>query len=177
MLTTSTDFNAWPLPSPTPPHRRLSPDHGRPRPFFWAGHRQFGQWRLYLEALEARYGWDLNERFDQTEYQRRLRESRIGLNCFGMGFDTVRYWELPAHGCLLLSDRLPIQIPHNFVDGHHAVFFDTLPELIDKLDYYLGHPAEAEAIAAAGRAHFLERHTNAARARQALGWISRETTI
>lgn len=170
--------NACPLPfAYAPPVGDFRPLTERPRPFFWAGHRQFGQRRLYLEALEARYGWNLGERFDQAEYQRRLRESRVGLNCFGMGFDTVRYWELPAHGCLLLSDRLPIQIPHNFVDGRHAVFFDTLPELIEKLDYCLAHPAEAEAIAAAGRAHFLAYHTNAARARQALGWISRETTI
>lgn len=147
---------------------------GAPRPhdFFWAGHRVFGQRRLYLETLEARYGWDLERQFDQETYRRRLLESRIGLNCFGLGFDTVRYWELPAHGCMLLSDRLPIRIPANFEDGVHAVFFDGLPDLLEKLDYYLAHAEESARIAAAGHRHFLAHHTNEARARQVLGWMA-----
>ena len=95
----------------------------------------------------------------------------MGISLPGNGFDTVRYWELPAHGVLLLSERLPLAIPHDFVDGKHAVFFDTVAELRDKADYYLAHPQEAIAIARSGHAYLLEHHTGSARARQCLGQI------
>lgn len=164
--------HAYPLPfAHALPRDVPLPETDRPYDFFWAGHRRFGQRRLYLEALEARHGWNLARQFNRGEYQHRLRESRIGLNCFGMGFDTVRFWELPAHGCMLLSDRLPLRIPFAFQDGVHAVFFDDLPDLLEKTDYYLTHLDEAATIAAAGHAHFRRYHTNRARATQLLGWV------
>ena len=100
-----------------------------------------------------------------------LGNSRIGLNIFGFGFDTVRYWEIPAHGAMLLAERLPIDIPHNFVDGESAVFFDDLSDIEQKLAYYMEHLDEAAAIAARGHTHFMKYHTASARARQMLGWM------
>lgn len=165
--------NTWPMPFAYSETLGLQVPVGeRPHDFFWAGHRRFGQRRLYLETLEARYGWNLNAQYDQAAYQARIRDSRIGLNCFGMGFDTVRYWELPAQGCMLLSDRLPIHIPHNFEDGVHAAFFGDLEELLEKADYYLKRPEEARAVAEAGRRHFQQYHTNRARAGQLLGRVA-----
>ncbi len=164
--------NTWPMPFAYSEDLGLQAPVGeRPHDFFWAGHRRFGMRRLYLETLESRYGWNLNAQYDQAAYQARIRDSRIGLNCFGMGFDTVRYWELPAQGCMLLSDRLPIHIPHNFEDGVHAAFFGDLEELLEKADYYLNRPEEAKAVAEAGRRHFLQYHTNRARASQLLGRV------
>ena len=164
--------NTWPMPFAYSEDLGLQvPVGSRPHDFFWAGHRRFGLRRLYLEALEARHGWNLSIHYDQAAYQARIRDSRIGLNCFGMGFDTVRYWELPAQGCMLLSDRLPIHIPHNFEDGVHAAFFGDLEELLEKVDYYINRPEEARDVAEAGRRHFLEYHTNRARAGQLLGRI------
>ncbi len=165
-------INTWPMPFAYSEDLALrAPVGQRPRDFFWAGHRRFGQRRLYLEALEARYGWNLSTHYDQAAYQARIRDSRIGLNCFGMGFDTVRYWELPAQGCMLLSDRLPIHIPYNFEDGVHATFFGDLAELLEKVDYYLNRPEEAQSVAEAGRRHFHQYHTNRARAGQLLGRV------
>ncbi len=165
--------HTYPLPFAYDRRRALKVvGEARPMPLFWAGHRQFGTRRIYLETLEARYGQDLNQSFSPDDYVRRIRESAIGLNCFGLGFDTVRYWELPANGCMLLSDRLPIEIPFDFVDGKHAVFFDDLPSLIEKLDYYQAHTDEVAEIAAAGHAHYMQHHTNEARARQLLGWVT-----
>ena len=166
--------NTWPMPFAYSEELALHEPVGhRPHEFFWAGHRRFGQRRLYLETLEERYGWNLSTHYDQAAYQARIRDSRIGLNCFGMGFDTVRYWELPAQGCMLLSDRLPIHIPHNFQDGVHAAFFGDLEELLEKVDYYINRPEEAQDIAEAGRNHFKRYHTNRARAGQLLGRVER----
>ncbi len=138
---------------------------------FFAGNRVFGLRRLYLEHIEEALTCSFADEFAPEEYAARLDESRIGLDFFGFGFDTVRYWELPAHGCMLLAERKPIRLPYNFQDGVCAVFFDDLPELEEKLQYYLAHPAEATRIAEAGHQHFLKHHTASARARQFLAQI------
>lgn len=163
---------SYPLPFAYP-DLRVPHDVEGPRntPLFWAGHRQFGLRRLYLEHIEAARGIRLDAVFDQADYVRALLDARIGLNIFGCGFDTVRYWELPAHGCMLLSERLPIRIPHNFRDGESAVFFDDMQDLEEKLDYYLTHPDEAREIARAGHEHFKRYHTGSMRARQLLAWM------
>lgn len=164
--------DCWPMPFAYTGAQGLAEPVGeRAHAFFWAGHRRFGLRRLYLDAIEKAYGWNLNQTFDQAAYLSRMRQSRIGLNCFGMGFDTVRYWELAAQGCLVLSERLPIHIPHNFEDGRHAVFFSDLPELLARLAYYLAHPEACRAIGEAGRLHFQRYHTNRARAGQVLDRI------
>lgn len=160
-------------------------------PVFWAGARNFGLRRLYLEYLERRagipcdplytledyehhiVGVDYHQRASQEEYRTALLSARIGLSCFGCGFDTLRYWELPAHGAMLLAERPPIHIPYNFEDAVSAVYFDDLRELEEKLRYYLSHAEEAAEIARAGRIHLERHHTGAARARQLLGWMER----
>ena len=164
--------HTYPLPFAYPDGLAPSDVSGpRPLPVFWAGHRRFGLRRLYLERLEAMLGTAFDREYPCEEYAAALRSARIGINIFGFGYDTVRYWELPAHGCMLLSERLPIRIPYNFRDGESAVFFDDARDLDEKLAYWLSHPQEAEAVAAAGHAHFKRYHTGSARARQLLGWM------
>lgn len=143
----------------------------RAEAFFWAGHRASYIRKLYIDHLEQRTGLDCGQTFPPDEYARRMSSARIGLNLFGYGFDTVRYWELPAHGCMLFSERPPIRIPNAFEDGKTAVFFNDLREFDDKFDYYRAHPEEAEAIARAGHAHYWRYHTNSQRARDFLGYV------
>ena len=69
---------------------------------------------------------------------------------------------------MLLAERPPIQIPHNFIDGESAVFFDDVSELAERLVYYQAHPHESAAIAQAGHSRLLLHHTNVSRAQQAL---------
>jgi len=165
--------NARPLPFGYPD--RLVPaelPEDRPRNLFWAGKRLFGLRPLYLDWLAPQHGLSPEQKYIQSEYARALDESRIGLSMFGYGFDTVRYWELPAHGVMMLAERPPILIPHDFQDRVHAVFFDSLDELDAAIDHYLARPEETAAIAAAGRRHFLQHHTSSARARQFLAHIT-----
>ena len=153
------------LPDRLVPERIDTP---RTQDMFWAGKRLFGTRSLYLDYLQTR-GHDLNRRYSQEEYRAAIRNARVGLSIFGFGYDTVRYWELPAHGVMLLAERPPIRIPHNFVDGESALFFDDLPELEERLADALAHPQECAEIARAGAAHFRKYHTASARARQLLG--------
>ncbi|NUM56500.1 MAG: glycosyltransferase family 1 protein [Candidatus Hydrogenedentes bacterium] len=164
--------NAFPLPFGYPDrHVPKTVNGNRATDLFWAGKRLFGTRSLYLDHLHGVLGRSLDQKLSQEEYRRAIAGARIGLSFFGFGFDTVRYWELAAHGCMILAERPLIRIPFNFVEGESAVFFDDLPELEEKLAYYLAHEDEADRIGKAGREHFLNHHTTSARARQFLGTI------
>ena len=160
----------YPCPQASASERK-SKNHGEP--VFWAGKKDYGLRPLYIEWLEKRLGRSLDKSYSQEEYRQALCGSRIGLSFFGCGFDTVRYWEVPANRVMLMSERLPIRIPYDFEDGLSAVFFDDLREMESKLDYYLDHPDECERIAAAGYAHYTKFHTTTARASQFLGVVSK----
>lgn len=166
--------NACPLPLSYPDDRipeRLSWD-GRSGVFF-AGKLMGGARRLQLSWLGAQLpiSGGAGVSYSQEEYTSMLGKQLMGLCPFGNGFDTVRYWELPAHGVLLAAERSPLVIPNDFVDGKHAVLYDHVGELREKLEYYLAHPSEAIAIAQAGHGRLREFHTSSARARQFLGTL------
>ncbi len=165
--------NTHPLPFAYPDERipdRISFDHRRG--LFWAGNPQYGMRRLTLEWLEQRFGFQWNVPYTQAEYVNALQNAAIGLCLFGNGFDTVRYWEIPAHGAMLLAERPPIHLPDNFRDGESAVFFDSLPDLEEKLAFYLNHPEHISAIAEQGHRLLKTRHTASARARHFLHGLS-----
>ncbi len=166
--------NTWPLLFSFP-ENRIPPQlswEGRTG-IFWTGKLMGGARRLQMSWLEkmlplqAAYGTPLSP----AEYAEKLQSHLMGISLAGNGFDTVRYWELPAHGTLLLSERIPLAIPFDYEDGKHAVFFDTVQEACEKGAYYLAHPDEALEIAQAGHAHLLAHHTGSARARQCLARI------
>jgi len=164
----------WPLPFGYPEtlsFAGLPVDQRSSDAPFWAGRNEFGLRSLYVQQLERITGCDMQTRFDQDTYRERLRSSLIGLSFFGVGFDTVRYWEIPANGVMLLAERPPIIIPDNFEDGISAVFFETMSELESKLEHYTKYPDEAARIAANGYHHYLKYHTATARARYFLGTV------
>ncbi|MBM3289526.1 MAG: glycosyltransferase family 1 protein [Candidatus Hydrogenedentes bacterium] len=166
--------NAYPLPfGYSDRHVPTTLPERRSTELFWAGKRLFGTRSLYLDRLAEVLGRSLDQTYSQEEYRAAIADARMGLSMFGFGFDTVRYWELAAHGCMVLAERPLVRIPFNFVEGESAVFWDDLPELERKLAYYLAHPDEAEAIGRAGRERFLRYHTSSARAKQFLGVIEK----
>jgi spore maturation protein CgeB len=60
-----------------------------------------------------------------------------------------RTFEIPACGIFMLAEKS--QVHQNlFLDRKEAVFFETKQELLEKVQYYLQHPDERKAIAAAG---------------------------
>ncbi|CAB1073866.1 hypothetical protein D1AOALGA4SA_1980 [Olavius algarvensis Delta 1 endosymbiont] len=166
--------NAFPMPFSYPAERinnRIKKN--RKVDVFWAGKREWGLRPLYLRRIEQLLNRKFDETYDQAQYIELLQQSRLGLSFFGCGFDTVRYWEIPAHGGMLLAESPPIRIPYNFIDGESAVFFEDLPELEEKLIYYLAQPEKAARIASAGHKHYLKYHTTTARARQLLGCLEK----
>lgn len=100
------------------------------------------------------------------DYLNGILESRITLNFRGAGWDTLRYWEVPALRQFLISQRPEIVIPNNFVDGKSIVFVGGDPfEAIDLCQYFLRKPTKAEAIGRAAAERSSQFHTPEHRAR------------
>ena len=136
-------------------------------PLFWAG-----SFNSYRKAYLNGCGIVDRTRYSQEEYRDRLLKTKIGLNLRGFGFDCVRYYEIPAHGALLFSEKLPITIVNDFTDGENAVFFSSLAEQKEKLDYLLTHDDYVDKIRLKGYKHYIKYHTGTARAKQLLNYLS-----
>jgi len=150
---------------------------------FWAVESSHTR-REVFRLLKGRYDCDRNGsvsgqvarryRSRGLDYFRAVNQSQIALSFCGEGFDTLRYWEIPASSTLLISEKPTIQIPNNFMDRSHAVFCkNDLSDLLPLIDYYLEHEQEAREIAENGRKHFLKHHTHIQRAKYLL-YILRE---
>lgn len=128
-----------------------------------------------LQLLSGKYDCDANGTIlnqDFSTYRRKgkfyleeLAACKIVLNFRGGGWDTMRYWEAPACGSFMISQRPQITIPNNFEDGKHLVWCDdSLDDLLEKIDYYLERPDERERIARNAKAHLERYHLNTNRA-------------
>lgn len=124
-----------------------------------------------LKILEDRYdckqnGTTRNQKFSQYKrkgsfYLQELASCKITINVRGGGWDTMRYWEVPAVGGFMLSQKPGIVIPHNFEHEKEAVFFrDDLSDLTELSDFYLKNDAKRETIAKAGLAKMRQFHTD-----------------
>ncbi len=98
-------------------------------------------------------------------YLEELSACKINISLRGGGFDTLRYWEIPAVGSLMLSEPADIKIENNFVDKKQAVFCNpSVDDLLDLCNYYLKNEFKREQIAKKGNQHLLKYHTDIVRA-------------
>jgi len=109
-----------------------------------------------------------------STYLANLSQSRIVLNFRGVGWDTLRYWEVPALGAFLMSQKPQILIENPFVNEKSIVYVaDDLSDLVEKCDFYLKNERVRERIAATARAHALSFHRSTDRAETILRAIER----
>lgn len=102
-----------------------------------------------------------------------LGRCRIHLNFRGVGWDTLRYWEIPALGRLMITPRPDIVIPDDFEPGEEVVHCRAdLSDLLEKCEFYLSHEQERERIAARGMEKAARCHSDVARADYILGILS-----
>ena len=102
-----------------------------------------------------------------------LKKSKVGLSLRGVGYDTWRYWEIACSGAALLSQRLPIYIPNDFVDGESAIYFSNFEGLKQKFEKYVIKSSEWKEIAKNGQKHFFKFHTPKKRAEYLLNIIEK----
>lgn len=113
-----------------------------------------------------------------NRYLEELSASRIACNFRGVGWDTLRYWEIPGVQSLMISARPRIVIPDNFIHEQHVVYCnDDLSDLTDKIDYYLKHEDERHAIASAGHTYLMQHHTYLNRTKTFINALSEQHII
>ena len=128
-----------------------------------------------LQLLEDRFdcrrnGTVRNQVFSKYKrkgefYLQELSQCRIVLNFRGGGWDTMRYWETPAVGTFMISQKPQILIPENFIDRRDVVYCkDDLSDLIELCEYFLKNETERERIAESGRRRLMAHHSDRARA-------------
>ena len=124
-----------------------------------------------LNILENKYdcqnnGTTRNQKFSKYKrkgsfYLQELSDCKVTINIRGGGWDTMRYWEVPAVGGFMLSQKPQIVIPNNFEHAKDVVFFkDDLSDLTDLCDYYLKNDYEREKIAKSGLQKMKNFHTD-----------------
>jgi glycosyltransferase involved in cell wall biosynthesis len=98
-------------------------------------------------------------------YLKILSQSLCAVSTYGMGFDTVRYWEIPYTGSVLISRRPRTLIPNNLKEGKHAFFFDNLKDLKQHVEYLIEDPDYAIKIGREAREFIMKYHSPEARAK------------
>ena len=167
--------NVFPLPMSFNMDRaRKIPTEKKYQVSFWAVESHAIRVRA-LDMLADQFdcnanGTERNQKFSKYKrkgdfYLQELARCKIVLNFRGVGFDTMRYWEVPAVGSFMISQRPKFMIPNNFEHERHVVFCqDDLSDLIGLCEYYLKNDEAREQIAVNGKNHLLKYHTDVKRA-------------
>jgi spore maturation protein CgeB len=132
-----------------------------------------------LDLLQDKFdcadnGTTRNQKFSRYKrkgafYLQELSQCKIVLNFRGGGWDTMRYWEVPAVSTFMISQKPQIVIPNNFENHGHLVYCSNdLSDLEELCTYYLKHEDEREKIAKQGFEHLKKYHTDVARAEELL---------
>lgn len=143
----------------------------RSHTLFWAG-KVIPSRQPYITICQALRGKPFYG-FPQDRYRLHLAQHTIGLNLKGVGNDTVRYYEIPANGTLLFTEKPDFVIENGFTDGETAVMFESPEEMKEKLDYCLKNRDYVDKIRLAGYDWFQMYHTTKIRAGQLLNKISK----
>lgn len=157
----------FPLPMAAIPEPLPAPAE-RTTPAFYMG-RDNSQIREELrEALHSMGFPTCRDSFSKARYNEALSQSIAGVSAKGVGWDTYRYWEVPYFSTVLVSQRLQLVIPEDFIEDREALFFSSAGEMKAKLAWLLSEPGRAKDLADAGHRASMERHLSKHRAHTVL---------
>ena len=99
------------------------------------------------------YGQDVLSALNSARIAVIFSRTRAGSQVVKVGlFDFI------AAGALVATERFP-EVEQYLEFGREVIGFTSLPEMLEQIEYYLSHPAEAEATRQAGRERVLHQHT------------------
>lgn len=110
---------------------------------------------LRNRGLSTYYG--LGEVYD--EYRLINNQSRIGLNWSSLLDINARTFETMAMRQVPVTNRLPHLDELGFIEGTHYLGFDTVSEGVEKVEWALANPEQAESIALCAHNLVHEKHT------------------
>jgi glycosyltransferase involved in cell wall biosynthesis len=144
----------------------------------------YGRWPLggytgFVRWLKGRPPlWSRVKAISDRERAGLYYRARIGLNMHfsasPMETGNMRMYEVPAHGVMLLCDKAGLDAHSQiFEPDKEAVFYDSMEDAIQKIEYYLSHDAERERIARAGFARVHRDYDGETNLKQFLDWAIR----
>ena len=115
-------------------------------------------------------------------YIQRINESKIIVTHKKYKFLSLKWTEVLACGTLMMGNKPEDFDRVGFKDGEHAIIYDGFKDLEEKIDYFLKHDREREAIAKNGMEFVRKYHSNKVRVaeltemiqtRKQIDWIER----
>ncbi len=103
-------------------------------------------------------------RVGRNDYYTALQRCKVILNFRGAGYDTFRYWENAACKAVHISQRMPLFIPHDFIEGQSILRFSNVEELIMLIDLVLEGKIQDDRIIQESRHHLVNFHLTTKRA-------------
>jgi spore maturation protein CgeB len=110
-----------------------------------------------------------------SRYAKAIRAARINLAITSwtgrieVDETTTRTFEIPACGGFMLHERTP-ELLELYEEGREVAAFGSVEELVSKIEYYLAHPKERDAIARAGHARCVPAYSYEYRMKQFLAY-------
>lgn len=83
---------------------------------------------------------------------------------------TLRLFEIMCAGGFVIANY-QTEILEYFTLGKDVAVYESIPDLLEKIDYYLAHDDKRMEIAANGQKKVLEHHSYDIRVKQMLDWI------
>lgn len=120
-----------------------------------------GKRRLHQQSWLYRKDMVRLQTIDAPGARSLYHHSAICLNAHQAGCQqgyNMRLFEIAGAGGFQMTERLP-GIERVFTDGKEIVLYDSAPDLVEKMRYYLAHPEEAGAIAKAAAHAAHQQHT------------------
>lgn len=127
-------------------------------------HRQTARQRRLALLAERFKTNDFYRYYPPAQVGEVYSQSKIVFNTSIAGDLTMRIFEGTAAGALVLTDAVQNGFGDLFQPGCEVVVYQDDEDLVAKIQYYLEHPQEREAIAGAGKARTLAEHTYQRRA-------------
>jgi spore maturation protein CgeB len=113
-----------------------------------------------IEVTCFGHGWQ-NGVVSSSKMLEIFQKSIISLNfsnSYGRNQIKARTFEISGAGGFLLTENAPY-LNHYFVPGREIDVFEDMDEACVKIDYYLSHPDERNAVANAGFSRTMREHT------------------
>ena len=105
--------------------------------------------------------------------------AKIGINMHlseRMETGNMRMYEVPSHGIMMVCDKAGLDAHEQiFEPGREAVFYDSVEDAIERIEYYLNHEEERIQIARAGYSRVRRDYDWEQNLKRFLDWASRVT--
>jgi len=122
-------------------------------------HRQTARHRRLALLAERFKTNDFRRHYSPIQVGEVYSQSKIVFNTSIAGDVTMRVFEGTAAGALVLTDPVQNGFAELFKPGQEVVVYQDDEDLVARVQYYLEHSQEREAIASAGRTRTLAEHT------------------